>query len=61
MPAPRLWSWTLSPFAGKARIAFAEKAVDVELEENLAAYDVALDEEDLATLEEVEPAGRALG
>ena len=31
MPAPRLWSWRLSPFAGKARIAFAEKGVEVEL------------------------------
>ena len=31
MPIPRLWSWHLSPFAGKARIAFAEKGVDVEL------------------------------
>lgn len=31
------------------------------LEENLAVYDVSLDEEDLATLEGVEPAGRALG
>jgi glutathione S-transferase len=28
---PRLWSWVLSPFAGKARIAFAEKGVAVEL------------------------------
>jgi glutathione S-transferase len=31
MPTPRLWSWQLSPFAGKARIAFAEKGVEVEL------------------------------
>lgn len=31
VPAPRLWSWQLSPFAGKARIAFAEKGVEVEL------------------------------
>lgn len=31
MPTPRLWSWSLSPFAGKARIAFAEKGVDVDL------------------------------
>lgn len=32
MPAPRLWSWNLSPFAGKVRIAFAEKGVtDYEL------------------------------
>ncbi len=31
MPNPRLWSWNLSPFAGKVRIAFAEKAVGVEL------------------------------
>jgi glutathione S-transferase len=29
--APRLWSWNLSPFAGKVRIAFAEKGVPVEL------------------------------
>jgi glutathione S-transferase len=28
---PRLWSWNLSPFAGKARIALAEKAIDYEL------------------------------
>jgi glutathione S-transferase len=26
-----MWSWQLSPFAGKARIAFAEKGVQVEL------------------------------
>ncbi len=31
MPAPRLWSWNLSPFAGKARIALAELRVEVEL------------------------------
>jgi glutathione S-transferase len=31
MAPPRLWSWQLSPFAGKARIAFAEKGVEVEL------------------------------
>ena len=31
MSEPRLWSWRLSPFAGKARIAFAEKEVPVEL------------------------------
>lgn len=31
MPPPRLWSWHLSPFAGKARIAFAEKGVEVQL------------------------------
>lgn len=31
MTTPRLWSWNLSPFAGKARIAFAEKGVAVEL------------------------------
>ena len=31
MSTPRLWSWQLSPFAGKARIAFAEKGVEVEL------------------------------
>lgn len=28
---PRLWSWQLSPFAGKVRVAFAFKGVDVEL------------------------------
>lgn len=28
---PRLWSWHLSPFAGKVRIAFAVKGVAVEL------------------------------
>lgn len=27
----RLWSWRLSPYAGKARAAVAEKGVDVEL------------------------------
>ena len=32
MAIPRLWSWRMSPFAGKARIAFAEKGVAVELE-----------------------------
>jgi glutathione S-transferase len=31
MSSLRLWSWHLSPFAGKARIAFAEKGVEVEL------------------------------
>lgn len=31
MAPPRLWSWRMSPFAGKARIAFAEKGVEVEL------------------------------
>ena len=31
MAIPRLWSWRMSPFAGKARIAFAEKGVAVEL------------------------------
>jgi glutathione S-transferase len=31
VPTPRLWSWSLSPFAGKARIAFAEKGVEVVL------------------------------
>jgi glutathione S-transferase len=31
MPGLRLWSWQLSPFSGKARIAFAEKGVAVEL------------------------------
>jgi glutathione S-transferase len=31
MSTPRLWSWHLSPFAAKARIAFAEKGVRVEL------------------------------
>jgi glutathione S-transferase len=33
VPTPRLWSWNLSPFAGKVRIAFAEKGVEVELVE----------------------------
>lgn len=28
---PRLWSWQLSPFAGKVRAAFAFKGVDAEL------------------------------
>jgi glutathione S-transferase len=31
MSSLRLWSWNLSPFAGKVRVAFAEKAVAVEL------------------------------
>jgi glutathione S-transferase len=31
MSRPRLWSFRLSPFAGKARAAFAEKGVEVEL------------------------------
>jgi len=31
MSTPRLWSWRLSPFSAKARIAFAEKGVAVEL------------------------------
>jgi glutathione S-transferase len=33
MSVPRLWSWHLSPFAAKARIAFAEKAAEIELVE----------------------------
>lgn len=33
MPTPRLWSWNLSPFAGKVRVAFAEKDVAIELVE----------------------------
>jgi glutathione S-transferase len=28
---PRLWSWQLSPFAGKVRVALAVKGVEVEL------------------------------
>jgi glutathione S-transferase len=31
MSSLRLWSWHLSPFAGKVRVAFAEKGVEVEL------------------------------
>ena len=31
MPTPRLWSWNLSPFAGKVRVAFAEKGVPLDL------------------------------
>jgi glutathione S-transferase len=31
MTTPRLWSWHLSPFAGKARIALAVKEIPVEL------------------------------
>ncbi len=31
MSTPQLWSWNLSPFAGKVRVAFAEKGVEVEL------------------------------
>ncbi|HWF24515.1 MAG TPA: glutathione S-transferase family protein [Solirubrobacteraceae bacterium] len=33
MATPRLWSWRVSPFAGKVRVAFAEKGVEVELVE----------------------------
>ncbi len=28
---PRMWSWKLSPFAGKARVAFAFKGAEVDL------------------------------
>ena len=31
MTRPRLWSWQLSPYSAKARIALAEKGVDIEL------------------------------
>ncbi len=31
--SPRLWTFSTSPFAGKARLAFAEKGVEVELHE----------------------------
>lgn len=31
MSSLRLWSWNLSPFAGKVRVAFAEKGVELEL------------------------------
>ncbi|MDQ6744626.1 MAG: glutathione S-transferase family protein [Actinomycetota bacterium] len=31
MSVPRLWSWRLSPFAAKVRVAFAEKGVELEL------------------------------
>lgn len=31
MSSLRLWSWNLSPFAGKVRVAFAEKGVSLEL------------------------------
>jgi glutathione S-transferase len=33
MSNPRLWSWHVSPFAGKARVACAEKGIEVELVE----------------------------
>jgi glutathione S-transferase len=33
VPQPILWSWHLSPFAGKVRIALAEKGADVDLVE----------------------------
>jgi len=33
MAPPRLWSWQLSPFAGKVRVAFAQKGIEVELVE----------------------------
>ncbi|HET9720848.1 MAG TPA: glutathione S-transferase family protein [Solirubrobacteraceae bacterium] len=31
MSLPRLWSWRLSPFAAKARIVLAEKAIEYDL------------------------------
>ncbi len=31
MATPRLWSWMLSPFAGKVRVAAAEKGAELEL------------------------------
>jgi glutathione S-transferase len=31
MSPPRLWSWSLSPFAGKARVVAAEKGIELEL------------------------------
>ena len=31
MSTPQMWSWKLSPFAGKARIALAVKQIEVEL------------------------------
>lgn len=31
MPDLRLWTWKLSPYAGKVRVALAEKGLDVEL------------------------------
>jgi glutathione S-transferase len=31
MSSPRLWSWNLSPFAGKVRVAAAEKGVEFDL------------------------------
>ena len=31
MTKPRLWSWMLSPFAGKVRVAASEKGVELEL------------------------------
>ena len=31
MPPPRLWSWNLSPFAGKVRIAAAQRGVALDL------------------------------
>lgn len=33
MSSPRLWSWHLSPFAAKVRVACAEKGVELELVE----------------------------
>jgi glutathione S-transferase len=33
VPQPILWSWHLSPFAGKVRIALAEKGAEVDLVE----------------------------
>jgi len=33
LPTPVLWTFRQSPFAGKARAAFAEKGVTVELAE----------------------------
>ena len=34
MQTPRLWSWVLSPFAGKVRVAAAEMDVQLELLES---------------------------
>jgi glutathione S-transferase len=31
MSGPRLWSWHLSPFSGKVRVALAEKGLEIEM------------------------------
>jgi glutathione S-transferase len=51
MSTLRLWSWTLSPFAAKVRVAFAEKGIPLELVEVDPAHRP-------ARLRELNPNGR---